>query len=325
MGYSIRGSENEPEVSVMISEETNGTATEQAAADREGLNVRVRSQWKLALGRFLRHRVAVASLIIFAAIAITALNAELVTIYPYDGMNLRDARLGPTLEGGHLFGTDKLGRDYFTRVIYGARTSIFVALVVALLSTAIGTLIGAVAGYFGGWIDDVFMRFTDLVLILPGLALLMILVAFIGEGSPLQIAIILSSLMWTLIARIVRAQVLSMRTREFVEAAVLSGASPFRIIWRHMLPNMLGPVIVNATLTVSSAILIESSLSFIGFGVKPPTPALGQLISDGRGSMQTEWWLVTFPGLAIILICLTINFIGDGLRDALDARQAQRS
>lgn len=296
-----------------------------AAIDREGLDLRVRSQFRLALGRFLRHRVAMASLVILAAIIIVAFSAEIITPYSYDGMNLRAARLAPTLEGGHLFGTDKLGRDYFTRVLYGARTSIFVALVVALLSTLIGTLIGATAGYFGGWIDDVFMRFTDLVLILPGLALLMILIAFIGEGSPLQIAIILSSLMWTLIARVVRAQVLSMRTREFIEAATLSGASPWRVIWRHMLPNMMGPIIVNATLTVSSAILIESALSFIGFGVKPPTPALGQLISDGRGAMQTQWWLVTFPGLVIIAVCLTINFIGDGLRDALDARQAQRS
>jgi peptide/nickel transport system permease protein len=296
-----------------------------SARDREGLDVKVRSQFKLALGRFLRHRVAMASLVILAIIVVVAFSAEVITPYGFDGMNLRAARLAPTWEGGHLFGTDKLGRDYFTRVLYGARTSIFVALVVALLSTLIGTLIGAVAGYFGGWIDDIFMRFTDLVLILPGLALLMILIAFIGEGSPLQIAVILSSLMWTLIARVVRAQVLSMRTREFVEAATLSGASPWRVIWRHMLPNMMGPIIVNATLTVSSAILIESALSFIGFGVKPPTPALGQLISDGRGAMQTQWWLVTFPGLVIIAICLTINFIGDGLRDALDARQAQRS
>lgn len=295
------------------------------ATDREGLDVKVRSQFKLALGRFLRHRVAMASLVILALIIVVAFSAEIITPYSYDGMNLRAARLAPTWEGGHLFGTDKLGRDYFTRVLYGARTSIFVALVVALLSTLIGTLIGATAGYFGGWIDDLFMRFTDLVLILPGLALLMILIAFIGEGSPLQIAIILSSLMWTLIARVVRAQVLSMRTREYVEAATLSGASPWRVIWRHMLPNMMGPIIVNATLTVSSAILIESALSFIGYGVKPPTPALGQLISDGRGAMQTQWWLVTFPGLVIIAICLTINFIGDGLRDALDARQAQRS
>jgi len=299
--------------------------TTPTAGDREGLDVKVRSQFRLALGRFLRHRVAMVSVMILAAIIIAAFSAEYITPYTFDGLNLKSARLPPTLEGGHLFGTDKLGRDYFTRVLYGARTSIFVALVVALLSTLIGTLIGATAGYFGGWIDDLFMRFTDLVLILPGLALLMILIAFIGEGSPLHIAVILSSMMWTLIARVVRAQVMSMRTREFVEAATLAGASSWRVIWRHMLPNMMGPIIVNATLTVSSAILIESALSFIGYGVKPPVPALGQLISDGRGAMQTQWWLVTFPGLVIIAICLTINFIGDGLRDALDARQARRN
>lgn len=300
-------------------------ATASTPADREGLDTKVRSQFRLALGRFLRHRVAMLSVVVLAAIIIAAFCAEFITPYSFDGLNLKAARLPPTLEGGHLFGTDKLGRDYFTRVLYGARTSIFVALVVAMLSTLIGTLIGATAGYFGGWVDDLFMRFTDLVLILPGLALLMILIAFIGEGSPLQIAVILSSLMWTLIARVVRAQVLSMRTREFVEAATLAGSSSWRVIWRHMLPNMMGPIIVNATLTVSSAILIESALSFIGFGVKPPVPALGQLISDGRGAMQTQWWLVTFPGLVIIAICLSINFIGDGLRDALDARQARRN
>jgi peptide/nickel transport system permease protein len=199
-----------------------------------------------------------------------------------------------------------------------------VALVVALVSTFVGTFLGAVAGYFGGIVDNILMRLTDLIIILPGLALLMIMAEFLGEGSPLQVAIILSSLLWTLIARIVRAQFMSLRRREFIEAAILAGASPWRVIWRHMLPNAIGPIIVNATLTISTAILIESALSFIGFGVKPPTPALGQLVSQGRGSMQTQWWLVTFPGLAIIAICLTINFIGDGLRDALDARQAQK-
>ncbi|MDB5506528.1 MAG: hypothetical protein JWR75_1166 [Devosia sp.] len=294
-------------------------------AEREGLNVKPRSQWQLFIKRFLRHRVAMVSLVILIAIVLAALNAERLTPYPFDGMNLKDSNLAPTVEGGHFFGTDKLGRDYFTRVVYGTRTTIFVAIVVALISTLFGTLVGAVAGYAGGWIDNALMRFTDLVIILPGLALLMIMIAFLGEGSPLQVALILSSLLWTLIARIVRAQFLSLRRREFVEAAILAGASPWRVIWRHMLPNALGPIIVNATLTISTAILIESALSFIGFGVKPPTPALGQLISAGRGSMSTQWWLVTFPGLMIITICLTINFIGDGLRDALDARQAQRS
>lgn len=304
---------------------TAAPQTVDEAAEREGLNVKPRSQWQLFLKRFVRHRVAMVSLVVLVAIVLAALNAERLTPYPFDGMNLPAAKMGPTLEDGHFFGTDKLGRDYFTRVIYGTRTTIFIALVVALISTVFGTLVGALAGYFGGWIDNALMRFTDLVIILPGLALLMILIAFVGDGSPLLVAIILSSLLWTLIARIVRAQFLSLRRREFVEAAILAGASPWRVIWRHMLPNALGPIIVNATLTISTAILIESALSFIGFGVKPPTPALGQLISQGRGSMQTEWWLVTFPGLAIITICLTINFIGDGLRDALDARQAQRT
>lgn len=292
-------------------------------ADREGLVVAHRSQLQLFVQRFVRHRVAMVSLILLVAIVLAALNAERLTPYPYDGMNLPAANLGPTAEGGHFFGTDKLGRDYFTRVLYGTRTTIFVAMTVAFLSTLVGTLIGALAGYFGGWIDNVLMRITDLVIILPGLALLMILTTFLGEGSPMQVAVLLSSLLWTLVARIVRAQFLSLRKREFVEAAILAGASPWRVIWRHILPNTLGPIIVNATLTISTAILIESALSFIGFGVKPPTPALGQLISQGRGSMQTQWWLVTFPGLMIVTICLTINFIGDGLRDALDARQSR--
>jgi peptide/nickel transport system permease protein len=302
---------------------TTGSATA-TTPDREGLAVAHRSQVRMFLHRFVRHRVAMLSLVVLALIVLAALNAERLTPYPYDGMDLRAANLGPTIEGGHLLGTDKLGRDYLTRVLYGTRTTIFVAMTVAFLSTLIGAAIGAAAGYFGGWIDNVLMRITDLVIILPGLALLMILTTFLGEGSPMQVAVLLSSLLWTLVARIVRAQFLSLRKREFVEAAMLAGASPLRIIWRHILPNTLGPIIVNATLTISTAILIESALSFIGFGVKPPTPALGQLISQGRGSMQSQWWLVTFPGVTIVAICLTINFIGDGLRDALDARQARR-
>ncbi|MEQ1954653.1 ABC transporter permease [Mesorhizobium sp. CN2-181] len=301
------------------------TCSTSAAARREGSMIRHRSRLWRFLSRFARHRVAVVSLVILLAIMMAALNAGGISPYNYDSMNLPAANLGPTMEGRHYFGTDKLGRDYFTRVFYGTRTTIFVAMTVALLSTLIGTIVGAAAGYFGGRIDNLLMRLTDLVIILPGLALLMILTTFLGEGTPMQVAILLSSLLWTLVARIVRAQFLSLRRREFVEAAILAGASPWRVIWRHILPNTLGPIIVNATLTISTAILIESALSFIGFGVKPPTPALGQLISQGRGSMQTQWWLVTFPGLMIVTICLTINFIGDGLRDALDARHARRS
>lgn len=305
-----------------MSETASHVATSTQARRSEGRQSR--SQLWILASRFLRHRLALASCFVLAVIVLCALNASHLTPYEYDAMDLSASRQAPTIEGGHLFGTDKIGRDYFTRVLYGTRTTIFVAIVVALVSTLVGTFVGAVAGYFGGWIDNLLMRLTDLVIVLPGLAVLMILVAFVGEGKPLHVALILSMLLWTLLARIVRAQFMSLRKREFVEASRLAGASHLRIILRQILPNAAGPIIVNATLTVSTAILIESALSFIGFGVKPPTPALGQLIADGRGSMQSEWWLVTFPGLTIVTICLTINFIGDGLRDALDARTALR-
>jgi peptide/nickel transport system permease protein len=230
----------------------------------------------------------------------------------------------PTLEGNHFFGTDKIGRDYFSRVVYGTRTSIFVAFAVAILSTAIGTVVGAFAGYYRGWLDNVLMRFTDFVIAVPFLAVLLVAVAYLGRGSPFRVALILALLLWTTIARIVRGSYLSLREKEFVEAAKASGASDLRIMFRHMLPNSLGPIIVNATLTVALAILLEATLSFLGFGIQPPTPALGKLIDDGKNAMLTDWWLVLMPGLTIVTICLCINFVGDGLRDALDPTQQRR-
>jgi peptide/nickel transport system permease protein len=192
---------------------------------------------------------------------------------------------------------------------------------VAILSTVIGTAIGALAGYFGGWIDNLLMRFTDLILTLPLLAVLLVASAKFGNGNQYRVALILALLFWTGIARVVRGIFLSLREKEYVEAAKAAGAGDFRIIFRHILPNSLGPIIVNMTLTVAGAILIESALSFLGFGIKPPTPALGLLISDGATEMQTAWWLVVFPGVMIMAIVLCINFIGDGLRDALDPTQ----
>ena len=192
---------------------------------------------------------------------------------------------------------------------------------VAGLSTVIGTAIGAIAGYFGGWGDNLLMRITDLFLTLPTLAVLLVAAAYLGQGDPLRVAIILALLFWTPLARIVRGIFLSLREKEYVEAAKALGSPDRRIIIRHMLPNTLGPIIVNATLLIAAAILVEAALSFLGFGIQPPTPALGKLIADGQSEGLKLWWLVTFPGLVIVLIALCINFIGDGLRDALDPTQ----
>ena len=290
-----------------------------------GLEVEVRSQWAYARRRFFKHRLAVASLVVLVIVLGAGLAASWVAPHPYDGIDLENAGVGPTLENWHLFGTDLLGRDYFSRVIYGIQTSEKVAFLVAFLAVVIGTTVGAVAGYYSRWVDNALMRFTDLVLTLPGLAVLLTAAAFLGHGSPYRVAIILSLLFWTALARIVRGQFLSLREKEYVDAAKAAGASDLRIMFRHMLPNCLGPIIVFATLTVGIAILTEAALSFLGFGILPPTPALGLLIAQGQDVSTDMWWLVLFPGLTIVLIVLCINFVGDGLRDALDPTQRIRA
>ena len=291
---------------------------------REGLAIKPRSQWQLFRRRFLHHKLAMISLLVLLVICFAAIFAERVAPYGFTQIDLLNRSQPPTLADQHYFGTDKIGRDYFSRVLYGTRTSIRVAFVVALLSTAVGTVLGALAGYYRGWLDNLLMRMTDFVLAIPFLAVLLIMAAYVGRGSAGRIAILIALLLWTTIARIVRGNYLSLREKEFVEAAKASGASDARIIFRHMLPNTLSPIIVNATLTVALAILLESTLSFLGFGIQPPTPALGKLIDDGRNSMLTDWWLVFMPGMVIVAICLCINFIGDGLRDAIDPTQAER-
>jgi peptide/nickel transport system permease protein len=300
-----------------------------------GVEVKARSQWAYARIRFFRHRLAVVSLALLLLACLVALFPGFFAPYEYDyipatdpakiianpNLLLESIDQPPTLKDWHLFGTDQLGRDTLSRVIFGIRTSLSVALFVAILSTALGTMIGAIAGYYGGVVDNLLMRFTDLILTLPGLAVLLTAAAFFGSGDPVKVALILSFLFWTGIARIVRGVFLSLREKEYVEAAKAAGARDARIIIRHMLPNTVGPIIVNATLVVAAAILTEAALSFLGFGIQPPHPALGSLINDGQGEGTKVWWLVTFPGLMIVLIALAINFVGDGLRDALDPTQ----
>jgi peptide/nickel transport system permease protein len=298
-----------------------GVSDELELTYASGLEVKTRSQWAYARRRFFRHRLAMVSLVVLLIVLGAGLAADWVAPYAYDEIDLENSGVGPTLEGKHFFGTDVLGRDYFSRVVYGIQTSERVAFIVAGLSTLIGVLVGAFAGYYGRWADNLLMRLTDLVLTLPGLAVLLTLSAFLGDGSQYRVAVILALLFWTTLARIVRGSFLSLREKEYVEAARAAGSGDGRIMFRHILPNAIGPIIVNATLIVGLAILVEAALSFLGFGIQPPTPALGKLIADGEDTASTYWWLVTFPGLTIVLIVLCINFVGDGLRDALDPTQ----
>jgi len=290
----------------------------------DGSQIEVRSQWQLFRRRFFRHRLAMTSLLFLTVVVLVAFNAERIAPYGYTEINVIDRSLAPTFHNWHLFGTDQLGRDYFSRVIYGTRVSLQVAAVVAVLTTILGTVIGAVAGYYRGWVDAILMRLTDLVVIVPLLAVILIAAAFLGQGQPNRIAVIIALLVWPTLARIVRGIFLSLREKEYVQAARASGAGDLRIMFRHMLPNTLGPILVNMTLVLASAILLEATLAFLGMGVNPPTPALGLLINDGRSAMQTQWWLIVMPGLALVSIALAINFIGDGLRDALDPTQQEK-
>jgi ABC-type dipeptide/oligopeptide/nickel transport system permease subunit len=300
-----------------------------------GVELKARSQWAYARMRFFRHKLAVVSLFILIGIGFVGVFATRLAPYGFDEIDLNNLNHKPELADWHWFGTDQLGRDYLSRVIYGIRTSLWVALLVALLSTFIGTTIGSIAGYYGGKTDNLLMRFTDLILTLPGLAVLLTAAAFFGQ-KPLSlnlgvktidfpqafvIGLILAFLFWTGLARIVRGLFLSLREKEFVEAAKAAGASDMRIIMRHILPNCVGPIVVNMTLVIAAAILTEAALSFLGFGIQPPQAALGKLIADGEGEGFNLWWLVTFPGLVIVAIALCINFVGDGLRDALDPTQ----
>jgi peptide/nickel transport system permease protein len=280
----------------------------------------VRSQWQLVRRRFLSHKLAVASGVVLVLLYAVAILAKQLAPYPLNpplsGKVLLEARHGPSLH--HWFGTDELGRDQLTRIMFAGRISLAIGLCVALASTVIGTTIGAVAGYVGGVVDNLLMRFTDLVLVVPALAVLMMAGKHFG-GSMTVIVIILAALYWMPIARVVRGVFLSLKEKEFVEAARASGASSLRIIVRHLLPNSVGPIAVNTTLVVGYAIITESTLSFLGFGVQPPTVSWGNMLAQSEGAVgQPTAYLIYFPGLAILFTVLAVNFLGDGLRDALD-------
>jgi peptide/nickel transport system permease protein len=276
------------------------------------------SQRALAWRRFRRHKLAMGSLLLLALIGLVTALAPVIAPYGFTEQHLDQILQGPSSK--HLFGTDSLGRDEFSRVLYGGKVSLVVGLGVAFSAGVIGMVIGAAAGYYGGRLDNAVMRVTDLFLSIPLLVVLIIASRAAG-GGVLSIVVVLSLVLWTPLARIIRGMFLSLKEKEFVEAARMIGASNSRIIYRHLLPNALGVIIVNVTLTVAIAILTESLLSFLGFGIQPPTPTWGNMLDDGRGLMTIAPWLVWFPGLAILFTVLCVNFLGDGLRDALDPTQ----
>src|SRR5881227_1562446 len=284
-----------------------------------GLEIEARSQWAYARRRFMRHRLALGSLVLLLGIFGCGVFANFIAPDTYRQINLEALSQAPSAK--HIFGTDSAGRDSFSRVLYGIRTSARVGVLVGVLSTVIGTIVGGLAGFYGGWIDNLLMRLTDLFLTLPLLAVLLVAAKYLGHSTPLKLALLLACLIWTQIARIVRGSFLSLREKEYVEAARAAGAGDVRIMLRHMLPNTIGPIVVSATLTIGTAILLEAVLSFLGFGIEPPTPALGALLNEGQDQGLDKWWLVTFPGVIIVIIVLCINFVGDGLRDALDPTQ----
>ena len=281
-----------------------------------------RSQRSMAFERFRMHRPAVAGLIVLLGLAVLCIAAPLVS--PYDPEKTALLLIYEPPSPQHPFGTDGLGRDLATRILYGGRVSLSVGLLAVTVAVSLGTLVGVLSGFYGRWIDSVLMRWVDLMYSIPRLFVLIIIGVFFKGMTLPVIVVVLGLLSWMTTARLVRASFLSLKQREFVEAARCVGAGDRRIIVRHILPNALAPIIVAASLGIASAIIAESTLSFLGLGIQPPTPSWGNMLRDAGGEMNKAPWIAIFPGLFIFLAVVSVNFIGDGLRDALDPRRAVR-
>jgi peptide/nickel transport system permease protein len=268
--------------------------------------------------RFKENRFALAGLYLIVALFVISFFADFITPYDPGAIDAWHVLLPPS--SSHWFGTDELGRDVLTRVIFGARVSLKVGFVAVGIAVAIGTVIGLFAGFYGGWIDALLMRLVDIMLCFPTFFLILAVITMLGP-SIWYIMVIIGLTGWMGVARLVRAEVLSLKSRDFVMAARVLGASDRRIIFRHILPNALSPVLVSATLGVAGAILTESALSFLGIGVQPPTPSWGNILTSGKDYIEFAWWLSLFPGVAILVTVLSYNLVGEGIRDALDPRR----
>lgn len=272
---------------------------------------------KMVWRRFKRHKLAMAGLYILAFMYAVAVFAPFLATQSYESVDPPNKLLPPSRE--HWMGTDNVGRDVFSRVVWGSRISLAVGFVAAGVAVTVGVVVGSVAGYFGGWVDDALMRFTEIVMAFPTFFLLLTIISIVRR-SIFNIMLVIGFTSWPTLARMVRGQILSLREQEFAEAARALGASDARIIFRHILPNALAPVIVSTTIRIGGAILSESSLSFLGLGVPEPFPSWGSILNAGRTYLLQAPWITTFPGIFIFLTVLAFNYVGDGLRDALDPR-----
>jgi peptide/nickel transport system permease protein len=294
----------------------NSTAASQALA-LDGVNSPRRTQGSRAWRRFRRNPLAMFGISVLTLLALSAIFAPILAPYNPNAVDPYNALQPPNHE--HWLGTDDLGRDVLSRLLYAGRVSLLVGLCASALAVVAGTLLGAVAGYYGKWIDGTISRFIDIVLSLPVVPLALVMGAFI-EVTPLRLTLILASVSWMGVARLVRGDFLALRNAQFTEAARSIGTSNGRIIFVHLLPNAISPIVVAATLLVAYAILIESALSFLGFGLQPPTASWGNMLYNAQRYMRTAAWLSIFSGVLITLTVASINFVGDGLREAIDPR-----
>lgn len=275
----------------------------------------LRSQGSIVWHKFRRHKAAMIAGVVLLLLALLVYLAPVIAPYEFDAIDLKNRQEPPSVT--HYLGTDDLGRDLYTRILYGGRISVTIGIFAALVSTVIGALLGAVAGFYGGRSDNLIMRATDIAIAIPSLPLLIVLSSYTKATIPM-IVLIIGLLSWMSTARVVRGSVQSIKQQEFIAAARMMGLRNSAIILRHIIPNVMGPIIVGATLGVGGAIIIESSLSFLGLGISPPTPTWGNMLQDSQATMATKPWLTIFPGLAILITVLCINFLGEGLHDALD-------
>lgn len=271
----------------------------------------------LVWNRFKRNRLALVGLAIVLTMMIVSLAAPLIA--PYDPLSIDVRNVFSPPSRSHPFGTDELGRDVLSRMIWGSRVSLQVGFLAVSIAIMIGTILGSLAGYYGGRLDSVIMRFVDIMLAFPTLFLILAVITIV-EPSIYNIMIIIGLTGWMDVARLVRAEFLTLKERDFVYAAKALGASNLKIIFSHILPNALSPVFVAATFGIAGAILIESGLSFLGLGVQPPNPSWGNIITSGKDNIEVAWWLSLFPGLAILITVLSFNLVGEGLRDSIDPR-----